>query len=353
MSEDFTLIKAQKAALNADRWNLFINGGIDELVETDVGEVSTLLGQIRLMAERLPFARVFPLAADPPLDLAHDQDQFGFVMETFRILRKEGVSGEGQWVEWEHQPFAGLLAELQSFRVLIADFAARFDQFDGLVTRVDRLDRLNPSQPPVWNGLQNVQVPDGAEITAIDLRDFVTDGDTPIDLLVFEVVGLPAGVVLNGAEISGTPTVIGVSNVTLTARDELLNETQVAFTFEVFDSAVPPIVSPVWSVVPARTVGQFGQMTPVNYDQYLANPNGSPADVDISVTGLPAGIVLNNHVLTGSPSEFGTFRIVATATVAGAPAVQVEHTITVNQLIVPTFSGGGGLGGNNFNFDFF
>jgi len=120
-------------------------------------------------------------------------------------------------------------------------------------------------------------------------------GSIPI---TFTQSGLPAGLTLSGATISGTPTAAGVSLVTITATNAGGQATQdLTLTFQVPASISSPLTA-------SGTVG-----TPFTYTLTAAGT----APIILNATGLPAGLSYAGGVISGTPLGTGTTTILLTA----------------------------------------
>ncbi|MGX5846181.1 putative Ig domain-containing protein [Mesorhizobium sp. PL10] len=118
---------------------------------------------------------------------------------------------------------------------------------------------------------------------------------------------LPAGITLTGDTLAGTPTVAGSFSFTVTATD---STTGTAATGSRPYTLI--ITAPTITLAPATLpAGQYG----VAYSQTLT-ANGGTGPYTYALTGTPpAGITLSSAgVLSGTPAEFGSFAITATAT---------------------------------------
>jgi large repetitive protein len=107
---------------------------------------------------------------------------------------------------------------------------------------------------------------------------------------------LPAGLTLNAAAVSGTPTATGTFNFTVQAVDGAGLTTTANITLVI---AGPPSVTT--SSLPAGKVGTA-------YSQALAVSGGvSPYTWSIIAGSLPGGLTLSAGTITGTPTTAGTF----------------------------------------------
>jgi hypothetical protein len=133
---------------------------------------------------------------------------------------------------------------------------------------------------------------------------------------------LPAGVELNGGVLSGTPTQEGVYRITLTATNEAGFSSQ-SFTLTV--DAPPKITSAAGATF---TYGAAGRFT--------VSASGTPTPTLEEWGTLPAGVSYSGGVLSGTPTEMGTFQVTFTASNGiGADSVQ-KFTLMVIGLHVTT-----------------
>jgi large repetitive protein len=116
----------------------------------------------------------------------------------------------------------------------------------------------------------------------------------------FGATGLPAGLSLSGAVISGTPTATGPFSIALSATNST-GQTGLATLSLTVNAAAPVITSPSTATA---TVGQ-----PFSYT-IMSNPTAA----SFGATGLPAGLSLSGAVISGTPTATGSFSITLSAT---------------------------------------
>jgi len=135
---------------------------------------------------------------------------------------------------------------------------------------------ITPSPPPVNTAptVTNAVGPQSAVVGtaySLNIGSVFTDSQTPIALSLL-AVGLPAGLSLNGMVITGTPSVSGVSIITLRATDPggLSNTTTFVLTVNPPSITIPPSATTSTPInptaitscgSPANTVGQALQVT--------------------------------------------------------------------------------------------
>jgi uncharacterized protein YhjY with autotransporter beta-barrel domain len=134
----------------------------------------------------------------------------------------------------------------------------------------------------------------------------------------FGASGLPAGVTVNTANglISGTPTVTGTFNATVTATNGIgTGNRAVTITIN--------LVAPVITSAPTAT-GGGGQ--PFSYQTTAGN-----LPTSFNATGLPAGLSVNTGtgLISGTPTVTGSFPITVTATNGAGTSPPFTLTITI------------------------
>ena len=138
----------------------------------------------------------------------------------------------------------------------------------------------------------------------------------------FTATGLPAGVTISSSgTISGTPTVSGTFNYTVTITDSKGNKGTVNCTITV--SAPPPVKSTC-----VCSSGQEGvAITPVT----MVGSGGVGGPYTFTATGLPAGVTISSSgTISGTPTVSGTFNYTVTVTDSAGNKGTVNCTITVS-----------------------
>ena len=165
-----------------------------------------------------------------------------------------------------------------------------------------------------------------------------TFADPNGDALTVSISGLPAGLSSVGSVISGTPSVSGVSTVTVKATDPGSLSVSTTFSLTVNPAVVaPPVNTPptVANVIAPQsgTVGVgFSFTIPANT---FADPNGDA--LTVSISGLPAGLSSVGSVISGMPSASGVSTVTVTATDPGSLSVATTFQLTINpaSVVVP------------------
>jgi large repetitive protein len=121
---------------------------------------------------------------------------------------------------------------------------------------------------------------------------------------------MPGGLSINGAVMSGTPTTAGNYTFSLVATDAGGNVQTNTFTLAVSNLSItnPPTSTGSGQILPIQaTVGQFFTFS-------FGASGGSP--LTGSASGLPGGVAIasTTGVLSGTPTNAGTFRVVVTVT---------------------------------------
>ncbi len=133
---------------------------------------------------------------------------------------------------------------------------------------------------------------------------FTATGTEPITY--YNVTGLPAGLTYNSSThtISGTPTALGVTNVTLSVENMIGTDTK-TLKITIAQPPSPPVIT-------SPLTGKTTVNMPYNYE-ITASGSGTIA---YNATNLPAGLTFNagTHLITGTPTVAGTYNITLTAT---------------------------------------
>ena len=122
---------------------------------------------------------------------------------------------------------------------------------------------------------------------------------------------LPAGLVLSGSTISGTPSQTGTFNFTITATDS--TSAGSGGPYSVSTSYSISVAAPTIALTPTTLTGATAG---VAYSQAITASGGvTPYSYSITAGALPAGLTLSSSgTLSGTPSAGGTFTFTVTAT---------------------------------------
>ncbi|MFT4112655.1 beta strand repeat-containing protein [Silvibacterium sp.] len=162
--------------------------------------------------------------------------------------------------------------------------------------------------------------PAGTVGTAYSGTVTATGGTAPYTCAVTSGT-LPAGLTLSGCSVTGTPTAVGSSAVTITVTDSSSPaKTGTATATIVISSAASLTVT---SSFPAGTVGTAYTGT--------VTATGGTAPYTCAVTSgtLPAGLALSGCSVTGTPTTAGSSAITVTVTDSSSPAKTGTATATI------------------------
>src|SRR5215470_4952667 len=136
----------------------------------------------------------------------------------------------------------------------------------------------------------------------------------------FSASGLPAGLTMStGGTISGTPTVSGTFNYTVTVTDKNGHSGTVNCSVTVNP---PPTASCV-----SITAVQGVAITPVT----MVGSGGVGGPYTFSATGLPAGLSMaSDGTISGTPTVSGTFNYTVTVKDSAGNTGTVNCSVTVN-----------------------
>jgi Ice-binding-like/Putative Ig domain/IPTL-CTERM motif len=192
-----------------------------------------------------------------------------------------------------------------------------------------------PGCPPIT--LAPPTLPVGRVGVAYSQQITATGGTGPY---VFTVLSgtLPAGLTLSsGGLLSGTPTTLGSSPVTIQGTDSNGCPGVITYTI-VIAAATCPLITLAPPTLPAGTVG-------VAYSQQITASGGTGPYVFTVLSGtLPVGLTLSSGgLLSGTPTTLGSSPVVIEATDGnGCPGV-IAYTIVIGAAFagIPTLSGWG------------
>ena len=137
---------------------------------------------------------------------------------------------------------------------------------------------------------------------------------------------LPVGLSFSGGSISGTPTVPGSYNFSVTATDNGASGTGAPFAItQNFTLDVP---SSVISVLPASLPG--GTAAAPFAQTFIATGGVSPLNFTLGSGALPAGVTLGSSgTLSGTPTVAGSFTFSITATDANGQSGSRSYTLLI------------------------
>jgi type II secretory pathway pseudopilin PulG len=195
------------------------------------------------------------------------------------------------------------------------------DSLGAVVTSLPFNWQVIASTPLVWSVVANRVTVPNAVATALDVKPLVTN-----DKATYGAVGLPAGLTMATATgiISGTPTVPGSYQVTVTATDITSNLAIASkpFTWQVTSLKWATIAAQTSTVTVADTL-----------DAALSVSLGIAPYSSYTATNLPTGLTINTStgLISGTPTVAGTFSVTVTAAdLSGATATSAVFSWTVS-----------------------
>lgn len=152
---------------------------------------------------------------------------------------------------------------------------------------------------------------------------------TPPYTWTVSVGSLPTGMSLSSAGIiSGTPTGTGTSTFTVLLTDSKSQTASQQFQLIVLTASSP--LSIVQTSIPAGTVNSA-------YSQTLTATGGSGGGYSFTLASgtWPAGITLSSGgVISGTPTQSGSFTVTVQVTDSGANTAHQNYTLTINTVVV-------------------
>src|ERR1035441_7949178 len=142
----------------------------------------------------------------------------------------------------------------------------------------------------------------------------------------FSATGLPAGITMStGGTISGTPTVNGTFNYTVTVTDKSGN----TGTLNCSVTVAPPPTATCAVITAVQGVA----ITPVT----MTGSGGAGGPYTFSASGLPAGITMSSSgTISGTPTVSGTFSYTVTVKDSAGNTGTLNCSVTVNPPVSAT-----------------
>ncbi|MDQ2944672.1 MAG: Ig domain-containing protein, partial [Acidobacteriota bacterium] len=133
-----------------------------------------------------------------------------------------------------------------------------------------------------------------------------TGGVTPY---TFSASGLPAGLMVTGNQITGTPNAAATSSVDITVTDSASPKNTATKT-------LPLTINPQALAV---STGSLAPGTVGSAYSALLGATGGVGAYTFSATGLPAGLGISGNQISGTPSAPGTFSVTVMVSDSAAP----------------------------------
>jgi LmbE family N-acetylglucosaminyl deacetylase len=173
---------------------------------------------------------------------------------------------------------------------------------------------------------------------AVNLQLVASDPDG--DTLAYAAVGLPAGVTINTStgRISGTPTVSGVSNVTIAVSDGRDGSDTESLTWTVVPA--PPVNAAPVLTNPGSQSGTVG----VAVSLQIAASDGNGDSLGYTAANLPAGLSIDSGtgLISGIPTTAGTSSVTVAVSDGRGGSASADFAWTVVRAnVAPTLANPG------------
>ena len=153
------------------------------------------------------------------------------------------------------------------------------------------------------------------ELDVAEISDVVMDQGESISIQVsasggrtpyrYSLSGNPSSISMSGSSITGTPTQVGTSRITVTVTDVDGRSDETSFDVEV-SAPIPPLTVSSISDVTDATRG-------VAITSIQVTAQGGRTPYTYSLSGQPSGISISSSgLITGAPTQVGTSRITVT-----------------------------------------
>ncbi|MGS5983870.1 Ig domain-containing protein, partial [Staphylococcus aureus] len=148
------------------------------------------------------------------------------------------------------------------------------------------------------------------------------------------VTGLPSGLTFDSTNntISGTPTNIGTSTITIVSTDASGNKTTTTFKYEVTRNSMSDTTAPTVTPIGDQSSEVYSPISPIK----IATQDNSGNAVTNTVTGLPSGLTFDstNNTISGTPTNIGTstITIVSTDASGNKTTTTFKYEVTRNSM---------------------
>ncbi|GAB3644161.1 putative Ig domain-containing protein [Spirosoma arcticum] len=207
---------------------------------------------------------------------------------------------------------SGLSAGVQTFTVLVTDATSPTSQTSTGTVSVTVSEPAPTNTPPTTTGIAN-QTATVNQAFSLNVASSFSDAETP-NTLSYSATGLPAGLSLSGSTISGTPSMSGVSSVTVTATDPGSLSVSTSFTFTVSPASMTSTAPFAITGVTTLDCTPVANRINVNFNPRYAGLNGQPISFqvvnELSPTTAPGpyslSLYADNPVILLKATQSGT-----------------------------------------------